>query len=142
MHSDVVLSSTGAFLMKTVIKNNRQLQMVHFHFGWIWLLDACESALLLISPECVSLCLVFESKGQHSKCHKHIFLSTHQTKKGSSDIRQCQGHLRKPPRHELNQTYQYPNTQMVFDMILCCHIKVDQYQNLKGDSKREHARVH
>ena len=31
----------------------------------------------------------------------------------------------------LNQTYQYPNTEMVFDMILCCHIRADRYQNLK-----------
>ena len=30
-------------------------------------------ALLLISPECVSLCLVFESEVQHSKSHEHVF---------------------------------------------------------------------
>ena len=29
--------------------------------------------LLLISPECVRLCLVFEPEVQHSKCHKHVF---------------------------------------------------------------------
>ena len=35
IHSDEVLSSTRALLMKTVMKNNRQQQMVHFRFGWI-----------------------------------------------------------------------------------------------------------
>ena len=29
--------------------------------------------LPLISPECVSLCLVFESEVQHSKSHEHVF---------------------------------------------------------------------
>ena len=43
-HSDAVLPSTGAHLMKTVIKNNRQQQMVHLRFGRIWLPDTCESA--------------------------------------------------------------------------------------------------
>ena len=39
MRSDAVLSSTGALLMKTVIKNNCQLQMVHFRFGRIrWIM--------------------------------------------------------------------------------------------------------
>ena len=45
MHSDAALSSTGALLMKTVIKNNRQEQMVHFRFDRIRLPDTCESAL-------------------------------------------------------------------------------------------------
>ena len=49
MHSDAVLSSTGALLMKTVITNNRQQQMVHFRFGWIRLQDTCESASLSAS---------------------------------------------------------------------------------------------
>ena len=40
MHSDAVLSSTGAFLMKI---------MVHFRFGWIRLPDTCESALTCYS---------------------------------------------------------------------------------------------
>ena len=44
MHSDAVLSSTGALLMKTFIKDNRQLHMVHLRFGQIWLTDTCESA--------------------------------------------------------------------------------------------------
>ena len=89
-----------------------------------------KSQVQLISSECVSLCLVFESEVQHSESHKHIFLSTHQTKNDSSlssiTIRSGNGW------RELNQTYQYPNTQM----ILCCHVRVDRYQSLKeGDSK-------
>ena len=44
MHSDVVLSSTGALLMTTVLKHNRRQQMVHFCFGRIRLPDTCESA--------------------------------------------------------------------------------------------------
>ena len=45
MRSDAVLSSTGALLMETVIKNNYQYQMVHFRFGPIRWPDTCESAL-------------------------------------------------------------------------------------------------
>ena len=44
MHSEAVLSSTGALLLKTVIQNNRQQQMVYFRFGRIRLPDTCESA--------------------------------------------------------------------------------------------------
>ena len=44
VHSDAVLSSTAALLMKTVMKNNCQQQMVHFCFGRILLPDTCESA--------------------------------------------------------------------------------------------------
>ena len=44
IHSDTVLSSTGALLMKAVMKNNFQQQMVHFRFGRIRLPDTCESA--------------------------------------------------------------------------------------------------
>ena len=47
MRSDAVLSSTGALLMKTVIKNNCQWQMVHIRFGRIRWLDTCESALTI-----------------------------------------------------------------------------------------------
>ena len=43
-HSDAVLSSTGAPLMKTVIKIIVSNKMVHFHFVRIWLPDTCESA--------------------------------------------------------------------------------------------------
>ena len=45
MHSDAVLSSIGALLLKTVMKNNREQQLFHFHFGQIRLPDTCESAL-------------------------------------------------------------------------------------------------
>ena len=45
MHSDAVLSSTCALLMKTVTGNNPRSQIVHIRFGRIRLLDTCESAL-------------------------------------------------------------------------------------------------
>ena len=44
MRSDAVLSYTGALLMKSVIKNNCQQQMVNFGFGRIRWPDTCESA--------------------------------------------------------------------------------------------------
>ena len=50
-HSDAVLSSTGALLMKTVIESNRQQQMVCFLFGRIRLPDTCESAFTTVVCE-------------------------------------------------------------------------------------------
>ena len=43
---------------------------------------------------------------------------------------------------KLNQTYQYPNTQMVSDMILCCHIRVDRYQNLNSPKCIDQSDLH
>ena len=85
--------------------------------------------LLLISLECVSLCLVFESEVQHSKSHEHVFYPPIKQKMTALfEVTTRSGNGWR----ELNRTYQYPNTQMVFDMVLCCHIRVDRYQkNLK-----------
>ena len=52
MHSNAVLSSTCALLMKTVTGNNPQLQIVHISFGRIRLPDTSESAFTTIRIRC------------------------------------------------------------------------------------------
>ena len=84
--------------------------------------------LLLISPECVSLCLVFKSEVQQSKSHEHV--SYPPIKQKMTALFQVTTRSGNGWR-EVNQIYQYLSTQMLFDMILGCHIRVDQYQNLK-----------
>ena len=45
IRSDAVLSSTGALMIETIMKNDCQKEIVQFRFGRIRWPDTCESAL-------------------------------------------------------------------------------------------------
>ena len=89
MHSDAVLSSTGALLIKTVIKNNRQKQMVHFRFGRTRLPDTCESAFTGIRFHGFTSCLHGNDENDHEKAtylntqSKWIDLKTQRNENGT-----------------------------------------------------------
>ena len=82
MHSDAILFSTGALLMKRVIKNNRQQQMVHFRFGRIRLPDTCEPALTglkrcgSVPPVCRYVLTIISVHILH-KCDETSLAATH-----------------------------------------------------------------
>ena len=68
MRSDAVLSSTGALLIKTVIKNNCQQQMIHFCFGRIRWPDTCEESVDRcgsVSPVCRYVLAIISVKISH-----------------------------------------------------------------------------